>query len=130
MTRLLELQKFADGVATASWHNYVNKFPKLLTFTLPTVVLSKRMKTTAGLMNMQERKMSLCYDLLDFYPEEYRLNTIPHELGHQVAYDLFGIGKETTGRTNWHGDEWKRVMLIAGYEFGRCHNMVNPRHKK
>lgn len=129
-TRLLELQNFAVTVACKAWANFRAHNPGLLT-PCPTIVISKRMKTTAGFCSVEERTVKLCYDLLDLYPKEFRLDTIPHELGHQVAYDVFGIGKDWQNkRIDWHGNDWKRVMISAGYDIGRTHNMVNTRHKK
>jgi predicted SprT family Zn-dependent metalloprotease len=131
MARLLELQKFAFGVATLSWDRYQRVFFPHLSTLRPEIVISKRMKTTAGNCNVWDRKITLCYDLLDLYPSEFGADTIPHELGHQVAYDIFGIGrKEGPSRVDWHGNDWKRVMISAGYSIERCHDMVNTRHKK
>jgi predicted SprT family Zn-dependent metalloprotease len=130
MTRELELQKWATEVATLAWGKFQRVFPNLVTLR-PDIVLSKRMKTTAGTCAVWERKVSLCYDLLDLYPSEFGADIIPHELGHQVAYDIFGIGrKDGPAKVQWHGKDWQFVMIKADYPFGRCHTMVNTRHKK
>lgn len=128
MSRLVELQQFADVVAYNSWVRFQQVFPQLKT-ARPIVFISKRMKTTAGTCLPWDRKITLCFDLLDLYPSEYREDTIPHEVGHQVAYDLFGIGAGDS-RQNWHGKEWVTTMAKAGFPFGRCHTMVNTRYNK
>ena len=43
--------------------------------------------------------------------------TIPHEVAHLVARDLYG----TCNRS--HGPQWQRVMQVLGKVPDRCHNM-------
>ena len=42
-------------------------------------------------------------------------DTVPHEVAHQVAYNLFG----DTG----HGKAWKECMIAFGLEPNRCHTI-------
>lgn len=129
MDRRLELLRFATYQAEAWWAKLSQIHPRA--GALPTVEISKRLKTCAGKMLVEDRKMVLCYDLIDLYPDEFARDTIPHELAHQVAYDVYGIGKEwQTKRVAWHGPEWCAIMGSIGVDPGRCHSMVNTRHRR
>lgn len=64
-------------------------------------------------------------DLVKFNPvllhenmEDFKVDTIPHELAHLISYKLYG--RSGTG----HGSNWKYVMQrLSGLEAKRCHNM-------
>ena len=127
MDRLTELQKYVADSRLLWWNKVIRNFPNV--GTIPDIKINKRLKTTAGRMDVAERVMDLSYDLLDLYPIEFGKNIIPHEFAHQVAYDIYGIGKNK-GRNNWHGAEWCSVMGALGVPPETYHNMVNVRYKK
>lgn len=88
----------------------------------PTVEISARLKTTAGVCYWEQRHTKYSLDLLTEYPENFRLDTIPHELAHQTNWDLFkapGNGK--------HDPAWREIMRRLGREPNRLHNMVNTK---
>jgi predicted SprT family Zn-dependent metalloprotease len=88
--------------------------------TKPQTEISNRLKTTAGYMYYEQRVMKLSFELFSEYTDEMTVETIPHELAHQVAWDIYREGK--------HGVPWKNVMRSIGKEPTRCHTMVNTLH--
>lgn len=48
--------------------------------------------------------------------EDFLTRTVPHEVAHVVARQLFGK------RIKPHGAEWRQVMQLFGAEASRCHN--------
>jgi predicted SprT family Zn-dependent metalloprotease len=127
--RRAELQGFAQACVSYSWRILVDKFLPLRVCLQPSVILNARLKTTAGRMFVETRKMDLSLDLMHQYPQEFKLEIIPHELCHQVAYDVFGIGKADQTRVEWHGSEWAHVMRTYGVEPRTTHSLVNHFHK-
>lgn len=47
---------------------------------------------------------------------DFESDTIPHEVAHLIARQVFGLDIAS------HGDEWKRVMRVFGVDPSRCHN--------
>lgn len=47
------------------------------------------------------------------YTERFLARTVPHELAHVAAYQMFG--------TMAHDNNWRRVMYNLGVEPTRCH---------
>lgn len=127
--RRLELLNFATYQASAWWAKLSRIHPRA--GSIPTVEISKRLKTCAGKMDVWKRHMVLCYDLIDLYPDTFSSDTIPHELAHQVAFDVHGIGKDLEAkRIPWHGTEWAAIMGSIGLDPAMYHNMTNPRHAR
>ena len=100
------------------WQKLCARYPKLHK-PMPRLVLNKRLKTTAGRCFYETRVIDLSYDLLMEYPQEFYFQTIPHELCHQVAWDLYAEPQ--------HGKPWKDTMLGMGLEPDIYHNMTNTR---
>jgi predicted SprT family Zn-dependent metalloprotease len=89
--------------------------------TKPQTEISNRMKTCAGMMYYEQRIMRLSFELFAEYPEETTVETIPHELVHQVSWDIHQHGG--------HGQQWKNIMRTIGKEPTRCHSMINTKHE-
>ena len=98
------------------WHK-LDMVYDLSGFKCPTIVINPRLKTTAGRSFYTLRKIDLSQSLFCEYPDNFVRDTIPHEVCHQVAWDIFGHGG--------HGADWQRVMRAYGIEPSRCHTMVN-----
>jgi len=76
---------------------------------------------TAGYAVYSTCSIRVNTDLLERYGQEYIVDTVPHEVGHLIANDLFD------NRIKPHGKEWKLVMRIIGYSDNRCHSFeVKP----
>jgi len=55
-------------------------------------------------------------DLLLAHPAEFLAQTVPHEVAHLVAYQVFGRAIRP------HGREWRSVMELFGVPARRCHD--------
>lgn len=102
------------------WARFVKLYPQLSAKTKPTFSLSKRLTKTAGHCSVDDRIVTLGYKFF-IKPENYGYmmrETIPHEIAHQVAVDLYGYPKNN----RWHGSEWKKVML----DYGLAPNTYHP----
>lgn len=108
----------AEANARAVWQRLRALYPAL-TGTCPKIVPNARLKTTAGRCFIETRVVDLSVDLLLEYPEQMLYNTLPHELAHQAAWDLF--------QDPGHGKPWKSVMIRLGLPPERCHQMTNTR---
>ena len=98
--------------AECVWQDMQSIFPKLRVFTCPRIMLNGRLRTTAGLCYQADRIIYLNTKMILGY-ERYMLSTIlPHELCHQVDYDLFGA----VNKKDWHRLTWQRIMVLYGLE--------------
>ena len=120
--RRSELLAYAISSVDHWWRVLAKLYPRIKA--QPSVVISKRMTKTAGFMIVGDRQMRLSYALMLANLEDYHKDTIPHELAHQVAYDIYGIGKEKSGRTPWHGAEWQGIMKTLGIKPTRTHDYL------
>jgi SprT protein len=90
-----------------------------LTKPMPIIKMNNRLKTTAGRNFWELRLVDLSVELYNQHPDYFRKDTIPHELAHQVTFDIHGVCRQV------HGVEWKAVMRAVGLEPTRCHSMEN-----
>lgn len=80
--------------------------------------------TTGGYAHYQEWAIRLNVQALEDFREEMIENTIPHEVAHLVAFELYGAGIAP------HGWEWQRIARILGCDASRCHSMPLEKAKK
>ena len=121
MDRIEALEK-ATMWTHATWARLEKMYPGKLG-PCPSVKINARLKTTAGRNFWELRVIDYSLELFCEYPEHFRLDTIPHELAHQVAYDIWPASVKRC-----HGAEWQSVMRRLGLEPTRCHEMVNTLH--
>jgi SprT protein len=110
------LLALAQKTVGKTWANLVRVYPGL-TLPMPTVSLNARLKTTAGRSFYTHRKIDLSTSLFAEHPFNFVGDTIPHEVCHQAAWDLF--------QEKGHGEPWRRVMIAIGVQPSRCHQMTN-----
>jgi predicted SprT family Zn-dependent metalloprotease len=115
-------QMLADALPWADY--WWAKFKGIYRLTKPmsTFKMNKRLKTTAGRNFWIERVIDLSVELYGQYPDEFRCEIIPHELAHQVTFDVYGECRQI------HGTEWKSVMRAVGREPSTYHSMENQIH--
>jgi SprT protein len=92
-------------------------------FPTPTVLFDLR-GHTAGQAFFGKNKIRLNRYLLEKYGEDFINRTVVHELGHLIAYKLYGVN----GRG--HGSAWKRVMRAIGGPTTRCHSYETKAARK
>ena len=78
----------------------------------PTLVINSRLRTSAGRCFYET-------GVIDFNPkidQEFLLtDTLPHELGHLIAYRLY--------KDHGHSDDWRRCCAMVGLKgAARCHD--------
>jgi predicted SprT family Zn-dependent metalloprotease len=115
----LELLEIAQDTATVAWRRFVNLYPKLRFpgYSMPVIQMNNRYKSTAGMCYAGERIIKLCTSMMRENVQHFKDIIIPHELAHQVAYDIYGdIG---------HGPNWKTIMQTFGIPADRCHNLTS-----
>lgn len=105
---------------TRWWNLLCDKYP-LQGFIKPKIVFNNRLKTTAGQCYMEDRIVQLSTELYAEHTTHFEINTIPHELCHQVAWDIY--------RAPGHCPKWKSIMVKIGLKPDRCHTMINSKHE-
>ena len=110
-----ELQRIADDCLTVTWA----KFSRMYTLNkpCPTIIINNRLKTTAGRCDFNKRVIDLSPLLFNENISEFKKTIIPHEIAHQVAWDIHG--------DSGHGIGWKSVMVKYGLPAARCHSLTS-----
>lgn len=89
-----------------AWALFVRLYPRLQAFTEPSIEVNNRLTSTAGRCFYTERKIDISSKLFAVDPAHILERTVPHEVAHQVAWDLF--------KSSGHCSIWKGVMVSAG----------------
>ncbi len=108
------MQKRIDAI----WEEFCVIFPALRDFKQPTVIMNARLKTTAGRCFYDKNLIDLNVKLFAENTEAFFLDTIPHEMAHQISFNLYG----NAGRG--HNNYWRHVMLSYGIKPSRCHDYI------
>lgn len=113
----LYLQDVADYQVTRWWKVLKKHYPSL--GETPRAVLNNRLKTTAGRAWIQKDPpyIDLSTELFWCNTKTFCEDTIPHELAHIVAYQVY--------KDPGHGKGWYTVLKVAGIKTTRMHNMMN-----
>ena len=111
----------AQKIVNKLWSDCQDVWVKLENRQAPTVKINNRLKTTAGRAWYDLHMIDLSQELLTEHPEHFLMDTIPHEVAHLVA----GIVYQDYG----HGQGWKKVLSLMGWNTTRCHHLVNSLHE-
>jgi len=84
-------------------------------FPMPTVAFDLRGKT-AGQAFLNQNMIRYNAVLLTENQAEFDAQTIPHEVAHLIAHQLYGA------KISGHGPEWQKVMRDFGVQPRRCHS--------
>jgi SprT protein len=115
-----KLQTIAEESVRFAWARFQRIYK--LTKPCPRVILNKRLKVTAGRCDLDLRVIDLCPSMFAENISEFERVIIPHEVAHQVAFDIFkDIG---------HGPDWKRVMVSIGLPADRFHRLSSTVMRK
>ena len=116
MVTQIQLQKMAEKL----WDEYAETFPALLHFDCPKVTINNRFTKTAGCNRTETNHIEMAGKFLAKF-EWNMLNVIlPHELAHQIDYNLNGWHK---GKLH-HGKTWVVIMVKLGQNPEPYHRMV------
>lgn len=113
----LEFQTLATHRVAAVWAKFRAYYGDRLNQSIPTITLNSRLRTTGGRSFYWKRTIDLSTELFAEHTREVIINIIPHEVCHQVAWDIY--------QDRGHGPNWKHTMRVFGIEPKRCHNMIN-----
>ena len=116
------LAKLGVDMSIIIWNRYCDIFPKLVRSRVPSVRLNNRLKTCGGRIFTETRECELSSEMFYYNQKEYFDIIIPHELAHQVDWDLF--------KGSGHRASWKGVMVAYGIPPDTYHNLINPLHEK
>lgn len=105
------------------WERFVLLYPELRR-PCPALIISNRLKTTVGYNRPEDRTVTMAAKLwaIEANRAEIVEHWIPHEIAHQVDYDLHGYPKGN----RWHGPTWQRIMRRYGLEPTTYHNLILP----
>ena len=88
----------------------------------PTYIVSQLVGTCGGKADLQGNKINVNFDLYRPNKEEYLTSTIPHEVAHLIAWQLYGYeGYQKMQDTEGHGIFWQGVMIKLGVVPNRYH---------
>lgn len=108
--------------AVRVWDHMADIHPRLKRYDIPEIYLCGRLTRTAGKCYQDDRRIHLGWKFFQ-HSSEYRgimLNEIlPHELIHQIDFDLFGESDKPCG----HGKNWQMLMIQYGIKPKKFHTM-------
>lgn len=107
----LELQGYGASV----WDKFRGLFPRLNSFTPPSIKFNNRFSSTAGMCYYELRDIQISRKLFAIDSHQILEDTVPHEYAHQVSWDLY--------KAPGHCATWKDIMRAYGLEPNRCHTI-------
>lgn len=117
-----ELTETVKTICQRHWQKFVLLYPELQYFEMPEIKLNGRLKVTAGLCFQQSNRIEFGINFW-LHSQEYLTimshEIVPHELAHQVDFNLYGESEKKCG----HGKNWQKIMLNYGLAPKRYHRM-------
>jgi predicted SprT family Zn-dependent metalloprotease len=111
--------KTLDNFVDTMWGEFAEIYPALVRFNPPTIILNNRFTRTAGQCHQTDNYIQLANKFF-IRNEAAMLSVIlPHELAHQVDYNLFGDSEKKCG----HGVNWEKIMLQYGLPANKYHSL-------
>ena len=105
--------------AGLAWNRYCKIYPMLERYRMPEIVLSTKLQKTAGYNDSYENRIILNAKMLDKFPKNMLEVILPHEIAHQVDFNLNGWKKYK----RHHGKQWQEIMVAYGLEPDPYHTM-------
>lgn len=103
---LNELQKYAENL----WDSYSETFPALVRFDCPRIEINNRFRTCGARCHVMENVIQISGKHLAKFKHPFLLDVLPHELAHQIDYNLNGWPQNN----RWHGKNWCTIMVKLG----------------
>lgn len=104
------------------WQRFCWLYPELSRFKCPTIEFNNRLKTCAGRCFVELNKIDISTSLYMEFTDEFQKIIIPHEIAHQIDFNLFGNAG--------HGKTWKSVMLRYGIPADTYHTLFQIREER
>jgi predicted SprT family Zn-dependent metalloprotease len=108
------LQAVAEQVTNDFWLKAFGIFTKSIG-KRPAIIMNARLTATAGRAFYMHDFIDLSCYLMTNNMEYFKVDTIPHELCHIIAWRLYG--------DKGHGKGWKYVLKEMSVNGERCHTM-------
>lgn len=114
-----ELLRILEAETAIIWDMFCEIYPKLTRFDPPTIVLNGRFTKTAGCCEVENNRIQIGTKFFDKFENEMLNVILPHEIAHQVDYNLNGLPKNN----RWHGANWQIIMVAYGLEPHAYHSL-------
>ena len=101
------------------WAKYTKLFPGLAKFKAPKIVLNNRLTKTAGRCWQAENQIDFAAKFLAKFEVEMLTIILPHEMAHQIDFNLFGVSDKKCG----HGKKWCEIMVKLGLPANKYHSL-------
>ena len=105
--------------ANTIWDIFCTIYPTLANNAMPEIKLNNRFTVTAGICHVGYNTIEIGYKFMEKHSEEIFNIVLPHEIAHQIDFNLNGYPKNN----RWHGTTWKNIMISFGLEPRTYHNM-------
>ena len=102
------------------WDTYCESFPALVKFDCPKIIINNRYTKCAGCNVSSDNIVQLGGKFLVKFPDNMIEVILPHELAHQIDYNLNGW----YDRKPHHGKAWITIMNTIGQNPEPYHTMV------
>lgn len=113
-------QTLITDISTRSdiiWRKYNILFPELRVFNKPAIMLNNRIYRTAGRCIVEDNIVELSSRLfINNYSAMLDI-ILPHEIAHQIDYNLNGLPNR------WHGKSWQYIMESFGLPADTYHTL-------
>ena len=108
-----------QNLAEAYWRKYAKVFPFAAHHKCPTVKWNNRFTSTGGVNYSERNAVELARKFYVKFPEQILTVTLPHELAHQIDYNIYGWSKGD----RHHRQTWKNIMIKIGLPANIYHDM-------
>lgn len=127
---MVDIYKACRESANAAWDQLRILHPTIARFNPPKLNFCNRLYRTAGKCYYEENSITIANKFLIYqnskYLETMLSDTIPHEVCHQVDFNLRGHAIEK----DIHGKSWQELMIELGVEPNAYHTMDVPQSFK
>ena len=116
MTNAKTLQTLTENL----WAEYCEIFPRLVRFDAPKIAINNRFTKCAGCNISQDNIIQMAGKFLIQYPDNMIRVILPHEIAHQIDFNLNGW----YDRKPHHGKQWIDIMNKINQPANPFHSMV------
>ena len=116
---MLEIKQIQD-LTENLWEEYTFLFPGLVRFDVPVIVRNNRFTRTAGCCYQEINTIHLGWKFFPKNGREMLTVILPHELAHQIDFNLNGVSDKKCG----HGKKWCDIMVKLGLPANKFHSLT------
>jgi predicted SprT family Zn-dependent metalloprotease len=117
-----KLTQLLNNQTLIIWDNLCELYPLLTKYNPPIIEINGRLYRTAGMCHQEQNIIELGLKFFT-HSKEFSNNMVdiilPHEIIHQVDYNLFGDSEAKCG----HGKNWCEIMTKYGLSPNKYHQM-------